>query len=178
VSGGTERQPGPAGHGYRDRVSRSSTCTRATTGRLVGVVAAVVLLATAACAGPTVTEGGYRAKTAGALQDISSALATAQLTMQLQRDGRMTLALTDTSISQAESDAASAQSSWQTRQPPTQSSRHLFDQVRQPMQDAVSALQDLRIAYRDSDTAGTDKALTEINQSTNEIDTAIQEASS
>jgi hypothetical protein len=143
----------------------------------VASIAVVAVVALAGCAGPTVTDGGYRAKTAGALQDISSALATARLTMRLERGGRMTLALTDTSISQAESDAASAQSSWQTRQPPTSRALRLHDQVEQPMQDAGSALEDLRIAYRDGDAAGVTKALGEIDKAGSEIDKAIREAS-
>ena len=61
------------------------------------------------CAGPAVTCDGYRVKTAGTLNDISSALATATLAEHLEAQGRMTFALTDQSISEAESDAFSAQ---------------------------------------------------------------------
>lgn len=132
----------------------------------------------AGCVGPTVTDGGYRAKTSGALQDISSALATAKLTMSLERDGRMTLALTDTSVSEAESDASSAQSSWESRQPPTDAALKLHDDVEQPMQDAVSALQDLRIAARRNDQKGVAKALDDIDHASDEIDQAIRKASS
>jgi hypothetical protein len=134
-------------------------------------------IALSACVGPTVTDDGYRAKTSGSLQVISSALATAALTMQLEQAGRMTVQLTDTSISQAESDAASAQSSWQTRQPPSTAALALHDQVQQPMQDAVSALQDLRIAYRHGDADGIAKALSDIDKAKEEIDKAIEEAS-
>ncbi|WP_297601289.1 hypothetical protein [Mycobacterium sp.] len=143
------------------------------------MIGAVVVLAVglSGCAGPTITDGGYRAKTAGALRGIASSLATAKLAMQLERDHRMTLALTDTSISQAESDTASALGSWQTRQPPTSVALRLHDRVEQPMQDAGSALEDLRIAYRNSDSSGVDKALGELDKAAKEIDTAIQEAS-
>jgi hypothetical protein len=135
-------------------------------------------MALAACAGPTVTDGGYRAKTAGALQNISSALSTAKLTMRLEHDRQMAFALTDTSISQAESDASSAQSSWATRQPPSDTALQLHDAVQQPMQDAVSALQDLRIAYRNGDAQGIAKALHEVDKASDEVDKASQEASS
>lgn len=131
----------------------------------------------AGCVGPTVTDGGYRAKTSGALQDISSALATATLTMRLEHDGRTTLSLTDTSISQAESEASSAQSSWESRQPPSGAALELHDDVQQAMQDAVSALQDLRIAYRSGDQNGVREALDEIDKAGDDIDTAIGEAS-
>jgi hypothetical protein len=143
-----------------------------------GVLLTAVSVGLTGCVGPAVTDGGYRAKTAGTLRDISSALSTATLTMRLQRDGRMTLALTDTSISQAESDASSAQSSWATRQPPSSSAVHLHDEVQQPMQDAVSALEDLRIAYRSGDTEGIGQALGEIDRATDKIDQALRTASS
>lgn len=159
-------------------MSRSSTRSRWVAGRLaLTVLIGALALAVTGCAGPTVTDGGYRAKTAGALQDISSALSTAKLTMQLERDGRTALALTDTSISQAESDASSAQSSWETRQPPSTAALRMHDQVQQPMQDAVSALQDLRIAYRRGDAAGIAQALREVDKAGDEIDKAIQDVS-
>ncbi|MGE5156310.1 MAG: hypothetical protein ACM3JP_02315 [Betaproteobacteria bacterium] len=144
---------------------------------VVGTVLALTMAITA-CAGPTVTDGGYRAKTSGTLQVISSALATATLTMRLERNGRSALALTDTSLSQAESDATSAQSSWETRQPPSSGALLLHDHVQQPMQDAVSALEDLRIAFRNDDAESVDMALGEINKATDEIDKAIRQASS
>jgi hypothetical protein len=155
-------------------VPRSSIRARLSLGAVLLAMFGVMV---SGCAGPTTTDGGYRAKTAGALQDISTALATATLTMQLERNGRMTLALTETSISQAESDASSAQSSWATRQPPTAAALRLHDRVQQPMQDGVSALTELRIAYRNDDQAGIAKALAEMNRASKEIDQAIQEAS-
>ncbi len=103
------------------------------------------------CAGPTVTDGGYRAKTAGMLGDISSSLATAQLAVGLDLKGRMALALTDESVSQAESDASSSESSWETRQPPSDAMLALHDRISGPAQDAVSALRKLRIAVRRGD---------------------------
>lgn len=167
---------GHGSNGYGPAVPRSSSRIRRPGARQHILMVMLVMLL-AACAGPTVTADGYRVKTAGALQDISSALATAALTMQLEQHGRMTLALTDTSISQAESDAASAQSSWQTRQPPTAGALVLHDQAEQSMQDAVSALQDLRIAYRRGDADGISRALNEIDKASGEIDQALQKAS-
>jgi hypothetical protein len=116
----------------------------------------------AGCAGPTTTDDGYVAKTTGALNDITSALATARFAQQLDDQGRMTFALTDVSISEAESDASSAQSSWATRQPPSSAALAVHDRVQQPMQDAVSALTDLRIAERRQDRAGIIQAMNEI----------------
>ena len=158
-------------------VSWSSTRLRSVTSRAYTALLVIFVALVAGCVGPTVSDGGYRAKTSGALQDISTSLATAKLTMRLERDGRTALALTDTSISEAESDASSAQGSWETRQPPSDAALKLHDQVQQPMQDAVSALQDLRIASRRGDQQGVAKALGEIGHAGDEIDKAIQEAS-
>jgi hypothetical protein len=55
---------------------------------------------------------------------------------------------------------------------------HLHDEVRQPMHDVVSALEDLRIAYRSGATAGIGRALGEIDRATDKIDQALRTASS
>lgn len=144
---------------------------------LAAAVAIGAALAAPGCAGPTVTDGGYRAKTAGALNDISSALATAKLVEQLDQQGRMAFALTDQSISEAESDASDTQSSWATRQPPSDEALKLHDTVEQPMQDAVSALTDLRIAERRDDAAGVADALRAIDKAQREIQEQIQAVS-
>jgi hypothetical protein len=139
-----------------------------------GLLAALLVLVLVGCAGPTITDGGYRAKTAGALKDVSSALATAKLVEQLRQQGRMAFALVDETISEAESDASSAQSSWESRQPPTDAALKLHDQIEQPIQNAVSALEDLRIAERRGDAAATAKALDEVDKSSDEIDKWVQ----
>jgi hypothetical protein len=137
---------------------------------------AVVLLA-CGCAGPNTTDGGYRAKTTGAMRDISSALATVRLAEHLDAHGRMAFALTDESISEAESDASSAESSWESRQPPSHAALALHDKVEGPIQDAVSALTDLRIAERRADSAGVAEALGEVDKAAAEIDQQIQAVS-
>jgi hypothetical protein len=134
--------------------------------------AVAVLLAAAAtsgCVAPAVTEGGYHAKTTGTLKVVSSALATAKLAMTLDANGRDALALTDQTVSQAESDASSAQSSWRSRQPPADASLRLRDQVRGPIQDAVSALTDLRVAERRDDHAAIRRALAEVDAAIREV---------
>lgn len=137
----------------------------------------VVLLSGAVlsgCAGPAVTADGYRVKTAGTLRVISSALATAKLATDLDLAGRSGLALTDTSISQAESDASSAQSSWASRQPPTDGALRLHDQVTQPIQDAVTVLQDLRIAERRGDLDAVRQARAALDRASGQVEHWIQ----
>jgi hypothetical protein len=146
--------------------------TRAAVVYLCLAVAIVVVVS--GCAGAAVTDGGYRAKTAGTLNDVASALATAKLVMRLDARGRTVLALTDQSVSEAESDAASAQSSWESRQPPSDASLKLHDQVEQPIQDAVSALEDLRIAQRRADRDAVTKALNEMDKANQEVARQIQ----
>jgi hypothetical protein len=117
----------------------------------VAVVAGAMLFVVAGCVAPAVTDGGYRAKTAGTLDVVSSSLATAKLTVDLELQGRTAFALTDELVSQAESDASSAQTSWLSRQPPSDAALALHDRVKPVVQDAVEALQQLRIAVRRGD---------------------------
>jgi hypothetical protein len=126
------------------------------------------------CAGPTVTDGGYRAKTAGMLSDISSSLATAKLAVSLDLKGRMALALTDESVSQAESDASSSESSWESRQPPSDAMLRLHDQISGSVQDAVSALQALRFAVRRSDPDAIRAALDGLDKPAADVDRLSQ----
>jgi hypothetical protein len=100
------------------------------------------------CVGPTVTDDGYRNKVAGTARQISSALASAKLAVGLELDGKMALALTDQTVSDAESDADSAQASLESRQPPGDAVLTLHEQAKEPIQRAVDALQRLRIAVR------------------------------
>lgn len=137
---------------------------------VLAVTALVIVLA--GCVGPTITDDGYRSKTAGTLNDISSALATAKLTIGLELDGRLAFAVTDDLVSQAESDASSAQSSWQTRQPPSDAALSLHDRVEQPIQDAVSALEHLRIAVRQGDPTAIRSALRGLDAPAAAIDRA------
>ena len=61
-------------------VVRTSALRRS---RLLVACMMLVVVTAAGCAGPTVTDGGYRAKTACTLKDISSALATVTLAEHL-----------------------------------------------------------------------------------------------
>src|SRR5262245_46352450 len=71
------------------------------------------------CVGPTVTETGYANKVAETARQISSALASAQLAVRLDLDGKAAFKLTDQTVTDAESDAESAARKLLRRQPPT-----------------------------------------------------------
>ena len=117
-------------------------------------MAGATLFILAGCVAPAVTDDGYRAKTAGTLDVVSSSLATAKLTVDLQLQGRTALALTDELVSQAESDASSAQASWLSRQPPSDAALALHDRAAAHREaanaDARSANEDWQAADDDA----------------------------
>ena len=123
---------------------------------VVGVALTVLL---AGCVGPTVTDAGYRNKVGDTARQISSSIAAARLAVQLDLDGRMAFALTDQTVSDAESDADSAATALASRQPPTDSALKLYQRASRPIQDAVDALRALRIAVRRGDSAAIRAAL-------------------
>lgn len=127
--------------------------------RFPTVVAAALTVLLAGCVGPTVTDAGYRNKVGATAREISSTIASARLAVQLELDGRMAFALTDRTVSDAESDADSAATALASRQPPTDSALRLYQRASQPIQDAVNALRTLRVAVRRGDTTAIRTAL-------------------
>src|SRR4051795_2030495 len=120
-------------------------------GWLLGVAA---LLACAGCAGPAVTDDGYRDKAGDTVRTVRSSVASARLAGGLELAGRSGFEVTDTVVSGAESDASSAQDTLASRQPPDAASRTLYSRVEKALQDGVDGLRDLRIAVRDDDSGG------------------------
>jgi hypothetical protein len=115
---------------------------------LVALGLSATVLLVCGCVGPTVTDDGYRNKVVATARQISSALASAKLAVGLELDGKMALALTDQTVSDAESDADSAQAALESRQPPSDAALALHARANEPIQQAVDALQGLRIAVR------------------------------
>lgn len=128
------------------------------------------------CVGPTVTDAGYRNKVADTAKEISSAIASAELAVRLEEDGKAAFALTDQTVSDAESDADSAASALASRQPPTDAALHLYQQSKGPIQDGVDALRALRIAVRRNDTGAIDRALSGLDGPGHELDQLRQAA--
>jgi hypothetical protein len=127
-------------------------------------VLVATLAAVSGCVGPMVTDAGYRNKVAGTVRELSSALASAKLAVRLDLDGKMAFALTDQTVSDAESDADSAQASLESRQPPSEAALRLHDQVKEPIQQAVDTLEALRIAVRRGDSSQIRQAWTALDQ--------------
>jgi hypothetical protein len=136
----------------------------------VGVGAAVALVAVlAGCAGPAVTDDGYRNKAGDTVQTVQSAVASAQLAGGLELAGRSGFAVTDAVVSGAESDASSAQDALASRQPPDAGSRQLYSKIQKALRDGVDGLRDLRIAVRDGDRDGMRGALKELGTAAGEL---------
>ena len=141
-------------------------------GRMAGTGAAALVEALAGCAGPAVTDAGYRDKAGDTVQTVQSAVASAQLAGGLELAGRSGFSVTDTVVSGAESDASSAQDTLASRQPPDAASRRLYDGIQQALQDGVDGLRDLRIAVRDGDRGGMRDALKELGTAAGELSKA------
>jgi hypothetical protein len=133
-----------------------------------GLVVAGLLLA--GCVGPTVSDGGYRHKVQDTVKAVSAAIASARLAAELELSGKMALALTDTVVSGAESDASDAQSALESRQPPDDQSLRLHDKARQPIQDGVNGLTDLRVALRRNDSRAVRAALDALDDPARRLD--------
>ena len=136
---------------------------------------ALVCAAMSGCVGPTVTEDGYRNKVADTAQQLSSAITSADLAVRLHLDQKTIFALTDVTVSQAESDAESATTALFSRQPPTRDAVALYERVRQPFQDAVDALRAVRIAVRRDDREALRAGLAGLALPARDLD-AIQQA--
>ena len=94
-----------------------------------------------------------------------SNLATAQLAAELSLRGSSFPAFTDDSITEAENDADSVNSTFSSRQPPDARSDVLRQKMSQALSDATSGLTDLRVAVRMDDRAQVTRALGEVRQS-------------
>src|SRR5437764_1855598 len=118
-----------------------------------------------ACAGPVPDYGAYRHAALNTAMAMVSNLASAQLVAELGLRGSSFPAFTDDSITEAENDAGSVNSTFSSRQPPDARSDVLRQKMSQALSDATSALTDLRVAVRMDDPAAVRKALGEVGKS-------------
>src|SRR5438270_5722488 len=143
--------------------------------RKVAYVAALTLCPLlVACAGPVPDSGAYRHAALNTAMAMGSDLATAQLAAELGLRGSSFPALTDGSITDAENDADSVNSTFSSRQPPDARSDALRQKMSQALSDATSALTDLRVAVRMEDRTQVRKALAEVGKSLKTFDTLQQ----
>lgn len=117
---------------------------------LLSLLFAVVL---AGCAAPTLSYSTYRYEVAQTASQVGSALSSARIAATLDLQGKMALSVTDTVVSNAESDADSAQETLETRQPPDDRSQRLYGRASTTIEDAVDAVRALRMAVGAGKTA-------------------------
>jgi len=116
--------------------------------------AALGLLACGGCVsivGPVRTAEDYRGKATGTAESVVSAMRTASVTIETADRGRAFAAFVAVSLSEAESDATGAQSTFESIQPPGSESDRLRDELTPLLDDANDALADARIAARRTD---------------------------
>lgn len=116
-------------------------------------LAALLTVALAACAGPTVTADQYRGKVAQTAKAMTSIIVTAQQAARLDLRDRMLHTVTDTVVSDSEQDANSVQTTIESRQPPDAASDALWRRLDPVVRDTTRLLTELRIAVRRGDHA-------------------------
>lgn len=118
---------------------------------LTTALTVIVAVTLTSCASPAQSYRTYRHDTAYAAEEIASAIETARLAASQSTHHRTTLAVTATSVTDAETDATSAQQTWEGQQPQDQYSLRLHQRVSTRIDAAVRHLRDLRIAVRNDD---------------------------
>ncbi len=113
---------------------------------LAAAVAGCLLLGS--CAGPVPDYGAYRHAALSTATAMISSLSTAELAVQNDLRGENLLAFTDDSVTNAENDADSVNSTFGSRQPPDTRSLALSQRMDQALSQGTSALSSLRVAVR------------------------------
>ena len=116
-----------------------------------GLIAAVVmaLVATgAACAGPARTHNDFQLKAKSTAETTLSAVGTTQLVARLAADDRAFANYLSVLVGDAEDEGASAQSTFESIQPPNEESDALRSQLDDLLSTANDTIADVRIAVR------------------------------
>ena len=106
------------------------------------------------CVGPARTSHSYTKKASHSVQDTRSAVETARLAVDAADQDRATGPYLSVLLGQAEDEAGSVQTTFDSVQPPNEAADRLRDDVDSLLSEAVSVLGDLRIAARRGDTGG------------------------
>jgi hypothetical protein len=139
--------------------------------RVIGVAVALLPAVTvvSGCVSPAVDAGGYQDKVGHSAEQMVGIVNTARLAVQLDLRGKMTQSLLDTVVTDAENDAQSVLTAFETVQPPDPASVRLRTSTDNVLQDAASNLSDLRIAVRRSDRGAKVKLVADLNKSTEDL---------
>ena len=126
------------------------------------LVSAAAIGVGAGCATPSPTMSDYQTKTRTTARAMAGVIGVARTGAQQWASHRLTQAYADTMITECESDAGSIINTYDSRQPPTEAAITLRQKMDQPLQDASSALSDLRIALRRNDRQSVTKAIDDL----------------
>jgi hypothetical protein len=127
--------------------------------RRLSWVVAVLAVAVAGCASPARNDQDYAAKAGHSAEVMVSIVQTARYATDLRLRGRIPQALADTVVSNAEQDAQSVLTAFDSRQPPDEQADHTRNSADSPLQAAGNSLTDLRVALRMQDHAQISQAL-------------------
>ncbi|MBW8486857.1 hypothetical protein [Actinomadura parmotrematis] len=112
------------------------------------VVAAAVLAASGGCASSSRSDGDWRRKTAETAEAAASAVRTAEIGVRAAKGGKATGPYLSVLFNDADKDLNEVQSGYLSRQPPSVGADNLRARVSDLLDEAVDALDALRIAVR------------------------------
>jgi hypothetical protein len=118
---------------------------------LLAVIVTGVLVFGASCVGPARGEVDYQKKAVATTEQVRSSVRTVLLAIQAAAEDAAFGSYLSRVISQAEDDASSAVSGFETIQPPSEQSDQLRDDVEEVTKDALDLLTEARTAARRSD---------------------------
>jgi hypothetical protein len=122
------------------------------------------------CAGPSRTNDDFRHKVANTAETFASCVQTGILTAELLLKHRMPVRYAASTVSEVEDDASSAQTTLDSRQPPSQQSDDLRDKADDVFEQALSGLTDLRVAVRRSAIDELPDLIDQLKQSASDLD--------
>lgn len=117
-----------------------------TAGSLVAL--GVALGVAVGCVGPARTEGAYRGKAATTLDQVRSAVETAQAGTGAAGDHDLPNGYVSVLLAEAEEDASAAEDTFSSVQPPSERSDGIRTLTREAIGEAVDVLAELRIEAR------------------------------
>jgi hypothetical protein len=125
-----------------------------------GLAAATVV---AGCVSPALDNYGYRAKVTHSADSMTGIVGTARLAAELDLNGKLSTAVRDTVVSDAENDAQSVLTSLDTVQPPDEAMIALKDKADKVLQQAADDVSSLRVAQRSGNRHATQMAVSALS---------------
>ena len=141
-------------------------------GLQTAVVVALLAIG-AACAGPARTHNDFQLKAKSTAETTLSAIGTTQLVVRLAADDRAFANYLSVLIGDAEEEASSAQSTFDSIQPPNEDSDALRSQLGDLLSTANDTIADIRIAVRRGQLSDLATQADELEQIAKDLDSFI-----